>query len=226
VAARSEWDAEFRDDISDFLSREAILACVDGDVRERAADRRWRYVGFVDPSGGGPDSFCLAIAHKEGDTAMLDLLREVRPGVGVFNPEAIVAEFAETLKRYRISTVRGDKFGGDWPAAAFRKHGVNYEPADRPKSDLYRDLLPIVNSGAVALLQSERMIAQLAALERRAGRSGKDSIDHAPGGHDDVANVVAGAVVAASAKASFSAERRDDDDRYTAVPMQSPLAGW
>jgi hypothetical protein len=29
-------------------------------------------------------------------------------------------------------------------------------------------------------------------LERRTARSGKDSIDHAPNGHDDVANAVAG----------------------------------
>jgi hypothetical protein len=32
----------------------------------------------------------------------------------------------------------------------------------------------------------------LCGLERRTARSGKDSIDHGPGGHDDVANVVAG----------------------------------
>jgi hypothetical protein len=29
-------------------------------------------------------------------------------------------------------------------------------------------------------------------LERRTARGGKDSVDHAPGGRDDVANVVAG----------------------------------
>jgi hypothetical protein len=36
------------------------------------------------------------------------------------------------------------------------------------------------------------LISQLVGLERRVFRSGKDSIDHAPGGHDDVANAVAG----------------------------------
>jgi hypothetical protein len=33
-------------------------------------------------------------------------------------------------------------------------------------------------------------------LERRVARSGKDSIDHPPGGHDDVANACAGVLVA------------------------------
>src|SRR4029450_12286297 len=38
---------------------------------------------------------------------------------------------------------------------------------------------------------------QLTALERRTSRGGRDSIDHAPGAHDDIANAVAGALVTA-----------------------------
>ena len=38
------------------------------------------------------------------------------------------------------------------------------------------------------------MVAQFVGLERRAARSGKDTVDHAPGAHDDVANSVAGVV--------------------------------
>ena len=37
-----------------------------------------------------------------------------------------------------------------------------------------------------------RLAAQLCSLERRTARGGKDSIDHPPGGHDDLANAVAG----------------------------------
>jgi hypothetical protein len=39
-----------------------------------------------------------------------------------------------------------------------------------------------------------RLSLRWAGLERRTSRSGKDSIDHAPGGHDDLANAVAGVV--------------------------------
>jgi hypothetical protein len=38
---------------------------------------------------------------------------------------------------------------------------------------------------------------QLCGLERRTARGGRDSIDHAPGAHDDLANCVAGAIVSA-----------------------------
>ncbi len=37
--------------------------------------------------------------------------------------------------------------------------------------------------------------AQLLGLERRVARGGKDSIDHGPGGRDDVSNAAAGALV-------------------------------
>jgi hypothetical protein len=49
----------------------------------------------------------------------------------------------------------------------------------------------------VALLDSDRLVQQLMSLERRTARGGKDSIDHAPGTHDDVANAVAGALAIA-----------------------------
>ena len=65
------------------------------------------------------------------------------------------------------------------------------------KSELYRDLLPIINSGAVDLLEHDRLVMQLTSLERRTSRGGRDSIDHAPGAHDDVLNAVAGALVTA-----------------------------
>jgi len=71
-------------------------------------------------------------------------------------------------------------------------HGVAYEPAPDNKPALYRALLPAVNSGRVELLDHPRLTAQLTALERRVARGGNDSVDHPPGGHDDLANVVAG----------------------------------
>jgi hypothetical protein len=68
-------------------------------------------------------------------------------------------------------------------------------PSERSKSEIYADFLPLLNSGHVELVDSRRLVLQLANLERRTARSGKDSIDHAPGGHDDVANAAAGVLV-------------------------------
>src|SRR5207302_5607480 len=89
----------------------------------------------------------------------------------------------------------GDRYAGEWPRERFREHGIVYEPAQKPKSDLYRDLLPAINSRKLDLLDDARLLTQLLALERRTARGGRDSIDHAPGAHDDLANAVAGAIV-------------------------------
>jgi hypothetical protein len=59
---------------------------------------------------------------------------------------------------------------------------------------LYTDLLPHINSCRIQLLDNPRLIAQLTALERRSARGGRDTIDHPPNGHDDIANAVAGLV--------------------------------
>jgi hypothetical protein len=66
------------------------------------------------------------------------------------------------------------------------------EQSARPKSDLYHDLLPLINANRIELLDNRRLAAQLIGLERRISRQGKDSIDHPPGGHDDLANAAAG----------------------------------
>jgi hypothetical protein len=139
----------------------------------------------------------LAIAHREGDRAILDVIREAKPP---FSPESIVSEFAALLKRYQITTVRGDRYAGLWPRERFYIHGITYECSDKPKSDLYRDLLPLVNSNQVELLDHPKLIAQLTSLERRTARGGKDSIDHPPSAHDDIANCVAGALVLANSE--------------------------
>src|SRR5262245_35840739 len=194
AAASAEYMAQFRTDVEGFLTREAVEACVTLGVHERPPQRMHSYVAFVDPSGGSSDAMTLAISHKEGETEILDVIRERKPP---FSPEAVVEEFASLIKSYRCSKVYGDRYAGEWPREQFQKRGIYYETADKPKSDLYRDLLPLINSGAVDLLDHDRLLMQLSSLERRTSRGGRDSIDHAPGAHDDIANAVAGALVTA-----------------------------
>jgi hypothetical protein len=194
--AAAEYGAQFRTDVQNFLASEAIEACIEVGCRERPFDRQFSYTAFTDPSGGMSDAFGLGIAHLEGSRPVLDLIRERQVP---FSPEASVEEFVSLMRQYQIHTIRGDKYGGEWVAEAFRRRGINYEASDRNKSQLYLDLLPMINSRTVVLLDNDTMRRQLISLERRAVRGGKDSVDHPRGAHDDVANVVAGALVHAPA---------------------------
>lgn len=190
-AASAEYGAEFRRDIESFVGLEAVEACIIPDSIELPPVEGTQFFAFVDPSGGRQDSMTLAIGHKAGEKCVLDAIRERKPP---FSPETVVKEFSDLLQRYRVYEVSGDRYAGEWPREQFRKHGIEYKPAEKPKSDLYRDLLPLVNSGQVELLDNSRLMAQLIGLERRTSRAGRDSIDHGPGGHDDVANCLAGVV--------------------------------
>jgi hypothetical protein len=195
ASAAAEYGAEFRRDIESFVAREAVEACTVPERRELAFIASYSYVAFVDPSGGSSDSFTLAIAHKEGGKAVLDIIREHKPP---FSPESVVSEYADIITAYHCRKVFGDRYAGEWPREQFRKHGIEYLPCDKNKSEIYRDLLPMLNSEKAELLDNPRLAAQLCSLERRTARGGKDSIDHAPNAHDDLVNAAAGALVKAT----------------------------
>jgi len=200
ASAAAEYGAEFRRDVEAFVSREIVEACVVPGRYELPPMRAPRYFGFVDPSGGSQDAMTLAVAHQEGARVVIDAVRERRPP---FSPDDVVGEFAATLRTYHCHTVTGDRYAGEWPRERFRAHGIDYRVADRAKSDLYRDLLPLLTSARLELLDVSRLTAQLLGLERRTARGGRDSIDHAPRSHDDVINAVAG-VCAEGARADHT----------------------
>jgi hypothetical protein len=115
-SAASEYGAEFRSDIADFISRAVVEACVEWGCHERAPARAAgrRYVMFVDAAGGsGGDSMTAGIAHVEGGVPVLDALREFRPP---FSPEAVVLELAALAKSYGIFRAESDR----WAAIGLR----------------------------------------------------------------------------------------------------------
>jgi hypothetical protein len=189
AAASAEYLALFRSDIETFVAYEVVQACARDHVELGPVDGQI-YFAFVDPSGGSADAFTMAVAHRDRNRGIVvDALREVRPP---FSPDAVVCDFSALLKIYRVTQVSGDRYAGEFPRELFRKHGIRYLCAEKTKSDLFRDLLPLLNAGHIILPKSERLVSQLCGLERRVARSGRDSIDHAPGGHDDLANSAAG----------------------------------
>ena len=127
--------AEWREDLSDFVPSDVIEAVTEWTCRERPYDPRFKYVAFVDASGGtGSDSFALAIAHRdEKGRAVLDVLRERRPR---FVPAHVVAEFVDVLRRYKCTQVTGDRYSGGWCASEFQGHWITYKPSERSERTL------------------------------------------------------------------------------------------
>jgi hypothetical protein len=214
---RAELLADFRDDLEGYVSYEVVSACI-GNYFEMPPARSVSYYAFVDPSGGSDDSFTLSISHREHDRVVIDCIREVKPP---FSPEQVIIDFVALLKSsYRLHSVCGDRYGGEFPREQFNKRGIRYNPSERNKSEIYRDFLPLLNSGRVVLPRNDRLIRQLTSLERTTARgSGRDNIDHPAGQHDDVANAVAGAAVLAG---SFGNYNLDLLRRATALEDEDP----
>src|SRR5262249_769698 len=153
--AGAEYLAQFRSDLEGYVSREVVEACVGGYYELPPA--RTIYSAFVDAArGSGTDAFTLAIGHSgRGDRIVIDFLREREPP---FLPEQVIDEFCALLRSYRISKVVGDRYAGGFPPEQFQKRRIRYESAEQNKSDLYRDLLPVLNNLGILLPKNDRLV--------------------------------------------------------------------
>jgi hypothetical protein len=194
TAARSEWDADFRLDISSFLDDILIDTAVD---RARPLELPPRpgvfYKAYVDSSGGavGGDAYCIGIAHRENNCYVLDV---VRGRAGPFDPEELTKEFAQLCKEYRCSGVVGDRYGREWVASAWRKCGMTYTPALLTASETYLEALPLWTRASVRIPDHPVLLRELRLLERVPSRLGRDQVVHPRNTHDDYANVCFGAL--------------------------------
>lgn len=193
VAARSEWGAEFREDISAFLTDELIDAAMPGRLKRGP---RLSSVAFVDMSGGVTDAAALGVAHSETvdgtSQVILDHL-EVVPAP--HKPAEVAERFAKTLQGFGLTRVTGDRYSAGWTVGAFEKHGIKYEASELDKSAIYGEVLPLFSERRAELIDDQRLVAELRLLERKPRAGGRpDNIDHAPRAHDDAANAACGAL--------------------------------
>jgi hypothetical protein len=191
--ANAEFDSIWREDVSDFIPGDVVDAVTDFGVLERPPIPGMTYAGFADPAGGtGRDSFSIAIAHSGPDgEAVLDCIRERPPR---FVPAAVVKEYSDLLRSYRVSSVRSDRYASAWAGDEWARNGITCTPSELTKSEIYLACLPLLLSAQARLLDNERLREQFKALERRTHAGGRESIGPAPGAQDDVSNAVAGVV--------------------------------
>jgi hypothetical protein len=190
TAAASEWDAEFRTDVSAFLDDELIDAAVDhGRPLELPPQPGVEYLAVTDTSGGRGDAYTFAIGHKNGDQRIIDVLRGTHPP---FDPVETTKQYAALAKQYRVSEVTRDHYAAEWVSAAWRDCGIRCERSELTKSQIYIETLPLFARGVVRLPDYPKLLRELRLLERFTHRSGKDTVSHGKTGSDDYANAALG----------------------------------
>jgi hypothetical protein len=197
VAGRTEFLNEWRDDICDFLPIEVIEQVVIKGRIELLPNSNERYFAFCDVSGGRVDSSALAIGHRKGRKTVVDFVKEYKPP---HNPYEVVSSMCGECRRFSIRQIVGDNYSAEFVKQAFEGNGIRYKKCEFPKSQIYVELIPKICSGEIELLDNEKIIGQLAGLERRTRSGGRDVVDHGFGRHDDVANACAGLASITSAK--------------------------
>jgi hypothetical protein len=198
AAAKSEYLAEFRDDVAAYVDRGVVEAATDAGTPERLPRPHTAYVAFADMSGGRSDAAALAVAHREGEQTIIDYARQWKPP---HNPTTVIEDMAADLRRYGLRRVTGDNYAAEFAVGAFRANGIMYRRSELPKAGLYLEFLPRLTSGLIRLPDNPTLAEQFCNLERRVRAGGRDIIDHPPGGHDDLANAVAGAATTAATPA-------------------------
>jgi hypothetical protein len=190
VRYATEYGTSWREDLASLLSAKEVSSVMTLESALPVAARA--YTIFADLSGGRSDSAALCICHRERGKILMDDFLEVE---APFNPSEVVSVFAELAKLFSTRTIWADRYAAEWATESFRNVGIELRASLLPKSGLFLNFASLVKAGKVALINSDRLLNQLTALDRRTGQAGKDVVEKIPGSRDDVANVTAGAVV-------------------------------
>jgi hypothetical protein len=220
----------WREDLSECYPIDAVEGCTDINIFERPRVPGTVYRAYQDAaSGGGSDSFTLAIAHRDAGSsiAVLDLLRERKPRFVAYE---VIAEFAKILKHYGIGEIYGDRYSFQLFSDEWRKHAITVrepETSTNTSSNYLRGL-PLVLGRRARLLTNTTLKNQLLSLERRVV-DGHEVVDHpkVAGAHDDVAAAAIGALVTVAHRSGyrldvFMPDFVDEDRKPPPTEQQKP----
>jgi hypothetical protein len=173
----------------------------DFSICERPCVTNTAYTAYQDSAtGGGEDSFALGISHREGDTVVLDVLRERKPR---FIAYEVIREWAQLLKAYGTSEIHGDRYAYQLFADEWAKYGIRAHEPEHTTSEIFLHGLPLVLGKRARLINNKTLRNQPVALERRVV-SNHEQISHPSGGHDDVAAAAMGVLVTAARGSNYS----------------------
>lgn len=184
-SAQAEYFAEFREQLENFLSSEAIDRCVDPGLGRGVVEPGVSYMMAVDPALMR-DHYAYAIGHLESGVVLIDYLKKLRAPVDANGAEDLLKSLVE---RFRPLGVLCDN-----PSTVQRlkpEIPMIYTPFTRQqKLRIYGTLKEAINLGLIGLPKDGDLIDELKALQIRGGvdisapKAGRIT-------HDDLADCVA-----------------------------------
>ena len=191
---RREYLAIFSEDMSAWIDREMLDACVVRGRRELAPIRGVFYAAAIDP-GLTHDDFALSISHALSDgTIVVDLLVRWRGTKGApVNFDEISYEIKGYLDRYGIVEVIGDQWCYEVIRQQLVKLGIDYQQyrfGSHTRMEIFGNLKQLLIQRKIELPDNPELLDQLRSLEKQALDGGRIDIQPPSGMPDDLAIVL------------------------------------
>jgi hypothetical protein len=173
-------------------------------IDELPYNPKYRYVAVMDYATKN-DYWGFGIGHKEyywdrdakekRSKIVVDKILSWRglPGQEL-DPAKIIPLIATEMKRYRVPYCIADQYAFASVKALMQQEGVQvkeFKVAQQSKLKYMYSMQININSKTLALVDNSLLIKHLKDLREKRTQSGKIQIQHAPGCHDDLAQVVA-----------------------------------
>jgi len=199
--SRAEWLGEFRGDLSNLFTPEALDRCTAKRRTELPPSSTARYMGAIDAAGGGGtnssrDGYAACCVHVQGGRVVVDWVELVQPP---YNPLEVTARLCLRFRAYQVRKVFADQWSLDTITSEARRHGVLIERSEQSTSESFLEFAACLNGGLVELVDHAGLRHQLEALQRSTRSGGRERVEHRRGEHDDLAAAVARACVTAAA---------------------------
>jgi len=215
---RREYEAEFTEAVSSFLTSEAIERCVvPGRTELPPARDQFHYTAAIDAAYRG-DRFTVCIAHhdRSRDRAVVDHLggwlgSRLQP----LRLVDVMPQIRALADRYGFHQVWGDQFGAEPLRDAFQRYGLSFQErtfTPTSKADIYATLRSRIQDGTIELLDHRDSLRELRALELENLPGGGTRIGHPRHGHDDYADAMALAVSEARCGVVAACCASEDED--------------
>lgn len=201
IAYRINAFGDFIDPEQGLLSPIAIAKNVRKEKLDLPPNRALSYAAAVDPSeaSGSGNAFTLVIIEREGRGEearfRVALAREFRSG----SPSQIWSQIASHCKRYGVSTVVSDQWGGEAQREIAKQHEIDLRKRTttaRTKLEDFQNLATLIHSDRLELPEDKTLLDDLRSVRLVTTQSGQSI--HLPrtgdGRHCDYAPAVAAAL--------------------------------
>ena len=196
VVASSEFGASFRESIGGYVNSTTLKKVTVKDRKELHYNSFSKYIAAADLSAGvseNSDDASAVIGYVKksliGAPDKLIICKYLHYNAP-FNPDYVIKKMSELLREFKIKRIHADNYASQFQSRLWGKNRIKHIPIKRNKTEIYADLLGMISSGSIELLDDPELLTQAMNLQRKTVGGGREIIDHISGADDALINSI------------------------------------